>query len=57
MSYQIKDHSSILLNKPNNESGNNFELKLNSKLGDVFDFLPYGRINKKETGIGATSLE
>ena len=57
MSYQIKDHSYILKNISNDESGNNFELKLNTKLGDVFDFLPYGRINKKETGIGATTLE
>jgi hypothetical protein len=57
MLYQIKVNTGILNQKPNKEKGVDFELKLNSKLGNIFHFLPYGRINKKETGIGATTLE
>lgn len=57
MSYQIKVNTDILSQKHNKEKGVDFELKLNSKLGNIFHFLPHGRINKKETGIGATTLE
>ncbi len=57
MSYQVKDNKNIISQTPNNEGGQDFLLKTDSKLGEAFDFLPYGRINKKETGIGATTLE
>lgn len=38
---------------------NGFKVFLNSdeKLGDIIDILPYGLIDKKITGIGATTLE
>ncbi len=57
MSYQISNNKKIISQTPNNEGGQDFLLKTDSKLGEAFDFLPYGRINKKETGIGATTLE
>ena len=57
MNYQIKNDENILSKIPNNEGGLDFLLKPDSKLGKIFEFLPHGRINKKETGIGATTLE
>lgn len=57
MSYQIKDDKKIISQTTNKEFGQDFLLKTESKLGEIFDFLPHGRINKNETGIGATTLE
>jgi hypothetical protein len=63
-SFSIKDESKILSRPLNDQGGVDFVLKHktgisgnNTKLSEVFDFLPYGRINKTETGIGATTLE
>jgi hypothetical protein len=70
MFYQIKDtvisqttnnneaQDLLIIDQTDNDyRGQDFLLKTDSKLGDIFDFLPHGRINKKETGIGATTLE
>ncbi len=60
----IKDESKILSRTPNDQGGDDFILEhktstsgKNTKLSEVFNFLPFGRINKTETGIGATTLE
>ena len=45
---------SMVRNKTN---GIDFILKKGTKLSEVFHNLPYGVIDKKETGIGATTLE
>ncbi|WP_026462272.1 hypothetical protein [Adhaeribacter aquaticus] len=39
------------------ESTSTYILQNGAKLGEVFDFLPAGIVNKTETGIGATTLE
>lgn len=39
------------------EDKTTFVLKQDVKLSEAFYFLPAGRINKMETGIGATHLE
>ena len=57
MNYQVKNNKNIINQTPNDDGGQDFLLKTDSKLGDIFDFLPHGIINKTETGIGATSLE
>jgi hypothetical protein len=59
MEYSIKTENQklILSSAENKFEGKDFFLKPGVKLSDVFEFLPYGRINKKETGIGATTLE
>src|SRR6188508_1502422 len=53
----------LLVNKPRGKSGiieyilkNTFEGR-DTKLSDVFNFLPSGIIDKTETGIGGTSCE
>ncbi len=50
---------SLIIGEPekNDSDGMNFILKNDTKLSSVFNFLPWGRINKTETGIGATTLE
>ncbi|MDC1403814.1 hypothetical protein N8328_05355 [Crocinitomicaceae bacterium] len=53
----IKDPRYILDQKPNETGGQDYVLKNGIKLGQAFHFLPAGIINKKETGIGATTLE
>ena len=55
--YQIKNKKFITAEKTNSQGGKDFELKSGTKLSDVFNCLPYGRVNKTETGIGATTLE
>lgn len=53
----IKDSSYIVAQNPNKTGGQDYVLKNGTKLGQAFNFLPAGIINKKETGIGATTLE
>lgn len=53
----VKKESKIKSQTENPDGGFDYVLEDNSWLGDSFSFLPNGRINKKETGIGATSLE
>lgn len=53
----IKDESFIVDSTLNDSGGYDFILKNGAKLSNVFHFLPAGIINKKETGIGATTLE
>ncbi len=43
--------------KSNSQGGHDVIVKYGTKLSDAFQCLPYGRINKNETGIGATTLE
>jgi hypothetical protein len=57
MNYQVKNPKLIISQSPNKTGGKDFILKNGTKLGEVFHFLPSGIINKKETGIGATTLE
>ena len=53
---KIKNES--LIAQSFKDNGENFYiLKNDTKLSDVFDFLPAGIINKNVTGIGATTLE
>lgn len=55
--YNLKDSSCINSVKENGEGGKVFELIYGTFLGDVLNMLPHGRIDKRETGIGATTLE
>ena len=55
--YSIKNQQLIRAESFNNFDGKDFELAVGTKLSQVLDFLPYGRINKTETGIGATTCE
>jgi hypothetical protein len=55
--YSIKNQQQIIAESTNNFDGKDFELAVGTKLSEVLDFLPYGRINKTETGIGATTCE
>lgn len=55
--YSIKNQQLIRAESFNNLDGKDFELAMGTKLSDVLDLLPYGRINKTETGIGATTCE
>jgi hypothetical protein len=57
MEENIKDSSLIVTQTLNKTGGFDYVLKNGTKLGDVFNFLPNGIINKKITGIGATTLE
>jgi len=47
----------LIVEKVVAEDKTTFVLKQNVKLSEAFYFLPAGRINKMETGIGATHLE
>ena len=53
----IKDRKFIVKDDLNSTGGYDYVLKNGAKLADVFHFLPAGIIDKKETGIGATTLE
>lgn len=53
----IKDRSLIISETVNSSGNSDFVLKNHVKLSEVFNFLPKGIINKRETGIGATTLE
>lgn len=57
MNYKTKRNNKIKSNSSNKFGGNKFILENNSYLSESFSFLPHGRIDKKETGIGATTLE
>jgi hypothetical protein len=43
--------------KKNSSGGYDFVLKGSHKLSEIFNYIPSGIINKRETGIGATTLE
>lgn len=53
----VKDENSIINQSKNSSGGFDYVLKNGTWLGDSFNFLPYGIIDKRETGIGATTLE
>jgi hypothetical protein len=54
----MKEKNPNIVSEIANESGGiDYVLKNGTWLSDVVDFLPAGIINKKETGIGATTLE
>jgi hypothetical protein len=53
----IKESAKIISQKDNESGGVDYILENGSKLGESFHFLPAGIINKRETGIGATTLE
>jgi hypothetical protein len=53
----VKDENSIINQSKNSSGGFDYVLKNGTWLGDSFNFLPSGIIDKRETGIGATTLE
>ena len=55
--YKIKEHSLIKNSTSNKEGGKDFTLINGIFLSEAIENLPYGRIDKRETGIGATTLE
>ncbi|MDB0011785.1 hypothetical protein N9E20_03150, partial [Crocinitomicaceae bacterium] len=57
LEYHIKDISVLEKEEDSEYKGKHFTLKYGSYLGDVLTQLPSGRIDKRETGIGATHLE
>ena len=57
MSFLSEGKKYIISQNPNKENGQDFLINAGTKLSEIFSFLPHGRINKKETGIGATYLE
>lgn len=57
MSFLSEGKKYIISQNPNKENGQDFLINAGIKLSEIFSFLPHGRINKKETGIGATYLE
>lgn len=57
INYQIKDNSLIKKSTQNKEGGKDFVLSYGTYLSDVIENIPNGRIDKRETGIGATTLE
>ena len=53
----LKKNPNIISQKDNETGGIDYVLKNGVKLSEVFNFLPAGIIDKRETGIGATTLE
>jgi hypothetical protein len=53
----VRDNTYIISNPKNKSGGIDYVLKNGTKLGQAFNFLPPGIIDKRETGIGATTLE
>ena len=53
----VKKNPNIISQKDNETGGIDYVLKNGVKLSEVFNFLPAGIIDKRETGIGATTLE
>ena len=53
----VKQENRIISESPNKSGGVDYVLENGTWLGDSFNFLPSGIIDKKETGIGATTLE
>jgi hypothetical protein len=53
----IKDNNFFAESPVTKDNTTTCILKNNTYLGEVLNFLPHGRINKTETGIGATHLE
>jgi hypothetical protein len=52
-----KQENRIKDENPNSSGGVDYILENGTWLGDSFNFLPPGIIDKRETGIGATTLE
>jgi hypothetical protein len=53
----VKNEKNIIDKKINKTGGIDYVLKNGAWLGDTLYFLPAGIIDKRETGIGATTLE
>ncbi|MCF8411155.1 MAG: hypothetical protein K9G31_07660 [Crocinitomicaceae bacterium] len=53
----VKQVNRIVSQSPNSKNGVDYILENGSWLGESFNYLPSGIIDKRETGIGATSLE
>jgi hypothetical protein len=53
----VKQENRIKDENPNSSGGVDYILENGSWLGDSFNYLPPGIIDKRETGIGATTLE
>ena len=52
----VKKNPYIISQTDNKTGGIDYVLKNGVKLSEVFNFLPSGIIDKRETGIGATTL-
>ena len=53
----VKKNPNIISQKDNETGGVDYILENGSWLGESFNYLPSGIIDKRETGIGATTLE
>jgi hypothetical protein len=53
----VKQENRIKGESPNSSGGIDYVLENETWLGDSFNYLPAGIIDKRETGIGATTLE
>ena len=53
----VKPENRIKGESQNSSGGIDYVLENESWLGDSFNYLPVGIIDKRETGIGATTLE
>ena len=53
----IKECSLLISESPNNRGGKDYVIAKGKKIGDVFKQLPFGIIDKTQTGIGGTSCQ
>jgi hypothetical protein len=53
----VKQENRIKAESKNSSGGKDYVLENDTWLGDSFNYLPVGIIDKRETGIGATTLE